>query len=194
MRLDGGVVCLDFTNTIHNRYALPVEDYIDTPERFYSWSAHAGAISRLEAHRIRAQREVPSDIVAEAAALRASLYVLFTSAIAGRALPKDDVATLDRWVHRAWRRVSVDPATPGGLCWANATADARLPLLRIALSALSLLTSPTLSQVKQCEDTAACGWLFLDCTKNQRRRWCSMVTCGTLAKMRRYRQTQAEEE
>ena len=32
-----------------------------------------------------------------------------------------------------------------------------------------------------------CRWLFLDDTRNQRRRWCDMATCGSRAKMRRYR-------
>lgn len=32
-----------------------------------------------------------------------------------------------------------------------------------------------------------CRWLFLDDTRNQRRRWCDMGTCGSRAKMRRYR-------
>ncbi|WP_344746998.1 CGNR zinc finger domain-containing protein [Streptosporangium vulgare] len=32
----------------------------------------------------------------------------------------------------------------------------------------------------------SCYWLFLDTSKNGRRRWCSMTTCGSRDKARRY--------
>ncbi|MGH7701051.1 MAG: CGNR zinc finger domain-containing protein [Gemmatimonadales bacterium] len=32
----------------------------------------------------------------------------------------------------------------------------------------------------------SCGWFFLDASKNRSRRWCSMATCGSSAKARRY--------
>ncbi|WP_369324024.1 CGNR zinc finger domain-containing protein [Rhodanobacter denitrificans] len=42
--------------------------------------------------------------------------------------------------------------------------------------------------LRRCANTRSCGWLFLDTSKNQRRRWCAMETCGTAEKMQRYRQ------
>jgi predicted RNA-binding Zn ribbon-like protein len=39
------------------------------------------------------------------------------------------------------------------------------------------------SRLKSCP---TCGWLFLDASKNRSRRWCSMDTCGAVAKARRY--------
>jgi predicted RNA-binding Zn ribbon-like protein len=50
-------------------------------------------------------------------------------------------------------------------------------------SAGELLLSEELVHVKECP---GCGWLFLDTSKNQSRRWCSMDTCGARDKMRRY--------
>jgi len=58
----------------------------------------------------------------------------------------------------------------------------------IALDALDLLGGPSASRLRRCANTASCGWLFLDTSKNQRRRWCAMETCGTADKMQRYRQ------
>ena len=37
-----------------------------------------------------------------------------------------------------------------------------------------------------------CGWVFLDETKNRRRRWCSMKDCGNRAKARRHYARQRE--
>ncbi|MFM8368329.1 MAG: CGNR zinc finger domain-containing protein, partial [Chloroflexota bacterium] len=56
-------------------------------------------------------------------------------------------------------------------------------LWQIVASAQSLLSSKEVARVKECPN---CGWLFLDTSKNQSRRWCSMNTCGVHEKMRRY--------
>jgi predicted RNA-binding Zn ribbon-like protein len=46
-----------------------------------------------------------------------------------------------------------------------------------------LLTQGQLDRLGECP---SCGWLFLDTSKNRRRRWCSMATCGSRDKARRY--------
>jgi predicted RNA-binding Zn ribbon-like protein len=61
-------------------------------------------------------------------------------------------------------------------------ADALLRL-RIVEAAVALLVSDAMLRVKSCP---TCGWLFLDVSKNRSRRWCSMNTCGAVAKARRY--------
>jgi predicted RNA-binding Zn ribbon-like protein len=65
------------------------------------------------------------------------------------------------------------------------------PVKRIALDALDSISDPSVSQLRRCANTSSCGWLFLDTSKNQRRRWCAMETCGTAAKMKRYRRSHA---
>ena len=46
-----------------------------------------------------------------------------------------------------------------------------------------------IANVRQCA-SETCSWLFLDKTKNHRRRWCDMKSCGNRAKARRYYQRQ----
>lgn len=56
----------------------------------------------------------------------------------------------------------------------------------IAISALSILTDKReFDRLKLCPGDD-CGWLFIDETKNARRRWCSMETCGNRAKAARH--------
>jgi predicted RNA-binding Zn ribbon-like protein len=43
--------------------------------------------------------------------------------------------------------------------------------------------SDKLERVKECPN---CGWLFLDTTKNGKRRWCSMEDCGSNVKALEY--------
>jgi predicted RNA-binding Zn ribbon-like protein len=53
----------------------------------------------------------------------------------------------------------------------------------IVKSAYELLLSDRLQRVKECPN---CGWLFLDTTKNGKRRWCSMEDCGSNVKALEY--------
>ena len=56
----------------------------------------------------------------------------------------------------------------------------------IAASAISILTDKRENaRLKMCPGHN-CGWLFIDETKNARRRWCSMETCGNRAKATRH--------
>ena len=61
---------------------------------------------------------------------------------------------------------------------------ADLPLWPLAAYAADLLRSGPLHQLSRC---GHCRWLFLDTSKNHSRRWCSMNSCGSVVKMRRYR-------
>jgi predicted RNA-binding Zn ribbon-like protein len=56
------------------------------------------------------------------------------------------------------------------------------PVIR---SAADLVTSPDISQIREC-GAPDCNWLFLDRSRSGRRRWCDMSTCGNRAKARRY--------
>jgi predicted RNA-binding Zn ribbon-like protein len=67
----------------------------------------------------------------------------------------------------------------------------------IVKSAADLLVSTQLQRLRVCADPE-CGWLFLDCSRNHSRRWCSMESCGNRAKARRFyqrhQQSKAEQE
>lgn len=69
------------------------------------------------------------------------------------------------------------------------TGIARQPLTGLAvMSAFSIIADPReLSRVKTCPGDN-CGWMFLDETKNGRRTWCLMETCGNRAKAARHYQ------
>ena len=187
IRLDGGRLCLDFVNTIHDRYAVDAEDYICQPERFIEWCVLAGAIrsgEHIAAPKGAGQRGA---LMRKVRTLRHHLDALLTSRIDGVPPPADAVQCLDQWLHRAWASQSL--AVDGQMHWRDDAHNALLPLKRIALDALDSISDPSVSQLRRCANTSSCGWLFLDTSKNQRRRWCAMETCGTAVKMKRYRRS-----
>lgn len=186
IRLDGGRLCLDFVNTIHDRYAVEIEDYLQQPRRFIEWCIRAGALHPDDGVRAPRAAYKCAALMREVEILRDHLHALFAARVDDLPPPADAVRGLDRWLHQAWAGQSF--GADGHLHWRTAARDARLPLKRVALDALDLLGDPSASRLRRCANTTSCGWLFLDTSKNQRRRWCAMETCGTAEKMQRYRQ------
>jgi predicted RNA-binding Zn ribbon-like protein len=53
------------------------------------------------------------------------------------------------------------------------------------------MTSPDLKRLKQCPGRS-CGWVFLDDSRNQSRRWCDSRECGNRERVRaHYQRTRA---
>ena len=126
-------------------------------------------------------------LMREVVTLRDQLHALFAATVDDVPPPRNAIRGLDEWLHRAWDSQTL--GADGKLHWRTDARDARLPLKRIALDALDLISDPSVSQLRRCANTRSCGWLFLDTSKNQRRRWCAMETCGTEFKMGRYRRS-----
>ena len=189
IRLDGGRLCLNFVNTIHDRYAAEMEDYICQPERFIEWCVLAGACRSSEHIAAPADAGRRAALMRKTRTLRHHLHALLASRIDGAPPPAGAVQCLDQWLHRAWAGQSLE--SDGQMHWRGDAYNVLLPLKRIALDALDLISDPSVSQLRRCDNTSSCGWLFLDTSKNQRRRWCAMETCGTVVKMQRYRRGHA---
>jgi predicted RNA-binding Zn ribbon-like protein len=187
VRLDGGRPCLDFVNTIHDRFAAVPVDYLATPRQYLEWCSRAGLLSPQEADRIA----VATVVLGEVRIFREHLHALLGARVDGLAVPANALRECDRWLHQAWADLSIDPASPEGVSWSAAAFDARLPLKRIALSALEVLRAAQPHRLKRCASPDSCGWLFYDDSKGGQRRWCAMEACGTIEKMRRYRRNES---
>jgi predicted RNA-binding Zn ribbon-like protein len=183
VRFDGGRPCLDFVNTIHDRFAELPLDYLATPTHYREWCLRAKLLTPQEADRVT----VSAAVMSEVRTYRQHLHVLLSAKIDGADVPSTTLRECDRWLHQAWADLVLDPGTAEGVSWPSSLVDARRPLKRIALSVLDVLRKAQARRLKRCASTDSCGWLFYDDSKGGQRRWCSMDTCGTIEKMRRYR-------
>lgn len=194
--LSGGVLCLDFANTLSYRGRVAPVERLTSYAALVAWGQQADVLTDREAQRLaRAAACRPTEattVHAHALTLREVLYRLFSAVAAGRAPDAADLTTLNRRLAQTlgWLQIG---ATPEGFRWRwNGPEDAldRLlwPVLR---SAADLLTSAPLRHVRECA-APDCGWLFLDTTRNRRRRWCDMQGCGNRAKVRRHRERQKQ--
>lgn len=59
-------------------------------------------------------------------------------------------------------------------------------MIPVVESAAASLVEQELTRIRRCAD-ARCPRVFLDSTRNGRRRWCDMATCGNRAKAARFR-------
>jgi predicted RNA-binding Zn ribbon-like protein len=188
----GGRLCLDFANTVDARPTDHALDRLATYADLVAWSQQADIISAHEAHHLlRKATDRPGDVAViftRAIALREAIYRIF-SALAGGHRPRaNDVATLNAELSAAMRRIRIVP-TGGGFAWAWTCDDEALDRMcwPVVRSAAEFLTSDARVTGRECAGLH-CGWLFIDTSRNQSRRWCNMQVCGNRAKARRHYQ------
>lgn len=202
LRLVGSVGVLDFLNTCQGRAPASAQgsdasrdvpkahiDYLYSLDDVVYWFRHAQLISAEDCEALQglvsqAGRASMSAFY-ELIAFRECLRRLLLPVAQGAAVEPQCLEELNQALAlTAGERILVPDA--GGAFWRWREADSieRLTLGligRMAVQAADLLTSSDLARLKVCA-AADCGWLFVDTSKNGRRRWCQMSTCGSRAK------------
>ena len=172
--LVGNALCLDFANTVNCR-PRPTRDDLTSGAGLLRWAAAAGL--PLEATDVDVEAALPA-----LRALREAVYELFSAIADGDDPPAEAMRAIATTYagalsHALWERAGArvvptwTSASPQALAW------------RVSASALDVLRDGPLDRVGRCP---SCRWLFLDTSRNGRRRWCSMDTCGSRAKSARY--------
>ena len=185
--LIGGAICLDFVNTLYGHTDV-IHEYLFDYRDLVLWSRHVGTLPEQKAERLLSKWEqVPAEseaVFRRAIQLRETLFRIFASLAHAESLQEDDVSQLNGfWLESQAHSRLVQTEAGFALEWeAGDTFDSLLwPITR---SAVELLTSEELKYVKRC---GRCDWLFVDRSRNHKRRWCSMSACGNRVKMaRRY--------
>jgi len=187
----GDRLWLDFINTDDVQRGTPVDALRDFAA-FAGWLELAGVVDAERAAGLRRRADQqPAGAAAALAEARRVRMVLRTLAERGASADRvrfDALAEINRVLSRSagTRRVDVRPDgsfarsfVPVG----DAFAGLMIPVVDSAADALILSELP---RVRRCAD-ARCARVFYDATKNGRRRWCDMATCGNRAKAARFR-------
>jgi predicted RNA-binding Zn ribbon-like protein len=186
LELVGGALCLDFVNTINSRLN-PEHDYLIQYTDLVGWANKVGILSPTQSaqlqKRAKLNQEEAEQALQRALALRELLYRLISSAANDSEPKKKDMEAFVSAYGESISRgqfIKVDNHYTTTWKLDESLDDVLWPIVH---SAGELLQSDDLTHLKECP---GCGWLFLDTSKNQSRRWCSMNTCGARDKMRRY--------
>lgn len=188
-----GELCLDFANTTTGWCKRTMAgDKLNRPADLVTWATAAGQIDENRARQILAEIDAAPKaaerLLKRARVLRNSIYWIFAAQSAGEAPHENDLARLNQELGRAMKNLKVD-AENGGFGWQwqdNAEGQGLESLLwPVARSAADFLVDCDAGRIRAC-DADTCGWLFYDTSKNGRRRWCDMSSCGAREKSRRH--------
>jgi predicted RNA-binding Zn ribbon-like protein len=182
----GTALCLDFANTVNSRRE-PEHDYLGSYAELAAWAQQVGLLTPAEGRAARALAHTDAAAARKAwqraQNLRELIFLTFSRLAHGEQPKKENLGKLMDEYAQALAAAELQPQADGYQPAWKQGAQAAALLWPIAHSAGQLLLSDELGKVKECPN---CGWLFVDRSKNQSRRWCNMNTCGARDKMRRY--------
>src|ERR671920_2461930 len=158
-KLRGGVVCLDFVNTVGSRLTDRHSEYLRSYADLLDWGRQAGLLAPEKTEDLSRQAaldpEGARETLSRALALREAIHRLISRAVAGEAKDESDLSALNRELSIALSRLRVIPAGGAyGWGWDRGGDDGGVrpdsPLWPVARSAAELLTSSKLSRAKVC--------------------------------------------
>ena len=180
---------LALANTLDWRLRKQPIELLKDYSELVRWGRSVGALEPSEARALRKWGEehpkAAAKVLAEAVHLREAIAAIATSLIKGRAPQPTPLARVETASRAAHANRILQPTTTGARWAWREELDPQRPLWAAALDAERILTSDDAARVRQCGD-AECGWFFVDSSRAQRRRWCSMEACGNRNKARRF--------
>jgi predicted RNA-binding Zn ribbon-like protein len=182
-------LALNFANTESGRGFPSHENHLREAEHVAQWLKHAKALPAEDAdwlaRQVAKRADLAAELLAQAIALREAIHDI-GAALGRRAKPPEaSLAALSALHARFVARAALAPGVLS--CrwrWSVRAAPVEAALGPIALAAVRLFTEGDFHRIRECGGHA-CGWLFYDRSKNNRRRWCEMEVCGNRAKQRR---------
>jgi predicted RNA-binding Zn ribbon-like protein len=178
-RLVGGVLCLDFANSVDwaaDGTERPFHaERLREPADLARWGLRLGVLDP------GSRASVTGRELEEARDLRLAVHRTFSAIAAGDVPDAASVALLGR-THADATASGALTAGDGRWHLGWPADEPRRIRFAVAESAVDLLRDgKRLDRVRICPG-GNCGWLFVD--TSGRRRWCSMEVCGSRAKMR----------
>ncbi|MFD9680058.1 CGNR zinc finger domain-containing protein [Rhodococcus sp. NPDC059969] len=169
-RLDNDTLAFRFTATLTNRNGSRFER-LTSPQRVELW-LRANDLMNTAAR-------ATTDDLHDAQDLRESIHRIGTAVCENRQASRADVAI----VNTASELGSAHLTLYGGRALWKSTGDnpVRDALSIVAADAIAILGGPDRDRVKACQGDGCTG-LYVDTSRGNNRRWCSMNICGNKAK------------
>lgn len=189
--LDSGNFVLDFTNTAEFHASNQPDEWLNSYADLVSWAEAAGIISnqtgRVLLSTAKENPKKAKKALRNALELRETIYRIF-SALASNDLPgQNDLAEFNQRLTRSLANARITNVQDGFTWdWGDMENSLDSILWPITRETANLLTSAEVIKIGECADDRGCGYLFIDTSRNQSRRWCSMESCGNRAKAQRH--------
>ena len=186
----GGAVCLDFVNTLDDRFSAEPKELLKHYVDLARFAEDTGILGDAQVDRLMTRSmqrpEEAKRALASAFQLREAISEIFYALARKKPVPAASLVILNQHVQEAAQHLGL-VAGRQHFEWKfeSDSYDLFAPLWPIARDAAELLASDRLEYVRACA-SKTCEWLFLDESKNHRRRWCDMTKCGNRAKVKRF--------
>jgi predicted RNA-binding Zn ribbon-like protein len=198
--LIAGNVSLDFINTLDDRPSGEPKDLLKDYDDLARFGEETGILTPAQfddlVEKARAMPDEAEEALSRARNLREALHDIFSALMNHEAAPQSamdrcnanlrDAALHSRLIqHQTVQREVIQREPRCEWRFDDLTSSFNAMLWPIARAAADLLASGDLPLVRACS-SPTCRWFFLDTSKNHRRRWCDMKSCGNRAKVRRF--------
>jgi predicted RNA-binding Zn ribbon-like protein len=174
----GGRPAVDFVNTLRERWRRRVECLPHAAD-LAEWLVRAGLLA--------APAPVSAETLRQAWSLREAIDQAIVATVAGQPPPVGAIAVIDSWLPRARARSRLEVVSEVAVLHQEGEPD---PVLRalggVALDAARMLGTAERHRLRICAGEGCSARLY-DRSPAGRRSWCSMRTCGNVAKARRHR-------
>ena len=188
--LTGGLLCLDFANTVDDRPEIHPQELLTSFKDLVSWSQQAQVLTEQEARQLLEKAEQrhsnATRVLKRAVEVREAIFRIFKAVAEDESPEDEDLVTLSAMVAEAQKHAQIVPGTDAFRWeWTGTPDELDSMLWPVVRSAADFLTSDELETVRVCASDS-CDWLFIDTSKNHSRRWCNMKSCGNREKARRF--------
>ena len=184
-----GHPCLDFLNTRPLVKGHAVE-LLGTLEEFLRWLTRAGRIdARAAADAAKKWNDGPEGarITERARAFRETLRHMADGLVKSRGVSTEGLAAINFILAENDGNLRLERQGSGFRTRFAARPTSPIILLgSVAEAAADLLSRADLHLLRRCGNPD-CVLYFYDTTRNHRRQWCAMGTCGNLMKVRAFR-------
>lgn len=184
IRLYGGRLCLDYINTVHDRFEDPLDDYLSSFDDLLQWSFRAKVIDPAAMKTLKQTalgRTGKADaFFTDAIKLRELLYEIFLWRARDKKIPERRLDDFNTLLSQHLSHIKIIQTSTGYReAWNYPPGSFHLMMAPVLKDAYDFLLHGKPSRIGECPN---CGWLFYDSSKNGSRRWCSMDTCGSNVK------------
>jgi predicted RNA-binding Zn ribbon-like protein len=181
---------VDFANTLVPPPGLDI-DFLRTWQDATDWFVQAKLTSAASLHLPEARA---TEALKALVALRQAWRSVLSQIIAGAKVSDEFLGKLNALLGADAFTETLQRSGKKGLKLVRSKSQhqgERLALAILGHQIVHFLVEANLDYLHQCANTDSCVLYFYDTTKNHRRQWCSVATCGNRHKVAEFRRRQA---
>ena len=182
--LIGGSLCFHFVNTVHDYKANEIADYMFNGLDLIAWAKKVEIINSEEANRLEVvlleDQKAGEKFFLKGIKLRNLLYRMFAAVSREERIMEKELKLFNEYLEEYFKLLKLTFRDGQYAESYDLPADNLMRIIApVVRDTYDVLLFQKLKRIRECPN---CGWLFLDTSKNGKRRWCSMQSCGSNVK------------